>query len=80
MKTMWQEARKQEKKIRGILVDYRKRAERRHEFYTSHKADPNQFLRLQGNKCRIHFDYQTADNTDLALISWQGQQDVLIDR
>lgn len=30
---MWQEARKQEKKIRGMLVDYRRRAERRQDFY-----------------------------------------------
>ena len=30
---MWSEARKQEKKIRGIMVDYRKRADRRKEFY-----------------------------------------------
>lgn len=30
---MWHEARKQERKIRGMLVDYRKRAERRQDFY-----------------------------------------------
>ena len=30
---MWHEARKQEKKIRGMLVDYKKRAERRREYY-----------------------------------------------
>lgn len=30
---MWQEARRQEKKLRGMMVDYRKRAERRRAFY-----------------------------------------------
>jgi len=30
---MWHEARKQERKIRGIMVDYKKRAERRRDFY-----------------------------------------------
>lgn len=30
---MWHEARKQERKIRGMIVDYRKRAERRQDFY-----------------------------------------------
>ena len=30
---MWAEARKQEKKIRGIMVDHKKRAERRREYY-----------------------------------------------
>lgn len=30
---MWHEARKQEKMIRGMIVDYRRRAERRKDFY-----------------------------------------------
>lgn len=30
---MWHEARKQERKIRGLMVDYKKRADRRKEFY-----------------------------------------------
>lgn len=30
---MWHEARRQERKIRGLMVDYKKRAERRREFY-----------------------------------------------
>ena len=30
---MWQEARKQEKFIRGVMVDYKRRAERRKGFY-----------------------------------------------
>lgn len=30
---MWHEARRQEKKIRGMLVDYQRRAERRRDFY-----------------------------------------------
>lgn len=30
---MWHEARRQERKIRGMLVDYRRRAERRRDFY-----------------------------------------------
>ena len=30
---MWQEARKQEKKLRGMMVDHKKRAERRREYY-----------------------------------------------
>lgn len=36
---MWQEARKQEKKIRGLMVDYKKRAERRREFYEKIVSD-----------------------------------------
>lgn len=30
---MWHEARKQERMIRGLIVDYRRRAERRKDFY-----------------------------------------------
>ena len=30
---MWHEARKQEKKLRGMMVDYKKRAERRRQYY-----------------------------------------------
>lgn len=30
---MWHEARKQERKIKVLLVDYRRRAERRQDFY-----------------------------------------------
>ena len=30
---MWHEARKQEKVIRGMMVDYQRRAERRRDFY-----------------------------------------------
>lgn len=30
---MWHEARKQEKKLRGMMVDWKKRAERRRQYY-----------------------------------------------
>jgi len=30
---MWHEARKQEKKLRGLMVDYKKRSERRRNYY-----------------------------------------------
>jgi hypothetical protein len=30
---MWQEMRKHEKKLRGLIVDYKKRSERRKEYY-----------------------------------------------
>ncbi|KAL1379473.1 hypothetical protein pipiens_014878 [Culex pipiens pipiens] len=57
---MWHEARKQEKKIRGMLVDYRKRAERRQDFYERIKADPTQFLQVHGRKGKIHLDASVA--------------------
>lgn len=36
---MWLEARKQEKKIRCMLVDYKRRAERRKDYYEKIVSD-----------------------------------------
>lgn len=38
-KMMWLEARKQEKKIRCMLVDYKRRAERRKDYYEKIVSD-----------------------------------------
>uniref|UniRef100_A0A182J0X2 Suppressor of white apricot N-terminal domain-containing protein n=1 Tax=Anopheles atroparvus TaxID=41427 RepID=A0A182J0X2_ANOAO len=51
---MWHEARKQEKKIRGMLVDYRKRAERRQDFYERIGQKENLIDRFD---VRAHLDY-----------------------
>lgn len=44
--TMWHEQRKEEKRIKGMMVDKRKRAERRRDYYEKIKTDPNQFLQV----------------------------------
>ncbi|GAB6031738.1 hypothetical protein CHUAL_009481 [Chamberlinius hualienensis] len=79
---MWHEARKQERKIRGMMVDYKKRAERRREFYEKTKADPTQFIQLHGRRCKIHLDPAVAQAADspLNMMPWQGHADNLIDR
>ncbi|XP_056645996.1 CLK4-associating serine/arginine rich protein isoform X1 [Diorhabda sublineata] len=78
---MWHEARRQERKIRGMLVDYRRRAERRRDFYEKIKADPTQFLQIHGRQCKIHIDPNIAAAADNAvMMPWQGQADNLIDR
>ncbi|KAJ3657944.1 hypothetical protein Zmor_009719 [Zophobas morio] len=79
---MWHEARRQERKIRGMLVDYRRRAERRRDFYEKIKADPTQFLQVHGRQCKIHLDPSIAAAADSAsaMMPWQGQADNLIDR
>lgn len=77
---MWQEARKQERKIRGMLVDYRKRAERRQCFYDKIKGDPTQFLQLHGRKCRVHLDQSVAISAQKIMMPWNNQKDCLIDR
>jgi arginine/serine-rich splicing factor 16 len=54
---MWHEARKQEKKIREVMVDFQRRAERRREHYDKTKADPTSYLRIIGTACPLHLDH-----------------------
>ncbi|XP_038046755.1 CLK4-associating serine/arginine rich protein-like isoform X2 [Patiria miniata] len=79
---MWHEAKKQERKIHGIIVDYRKRAERRREFYEKIKQDPTQFLRVHAAACKIHLDPAVALAAEGpgTMMPWQGDTSVMIDR
>lgn len=79
---MWHEARKQERKIRVMMVDYVKRADRRRQFYEQIKLDPTQFLRVYGRPVKIHLDpaIATAAEGPQIMQPWQGNQDILIDR
>lgn len=79
---MWHEARRQEKKIRGLMVDYKKRAERRREFYEKIKADPAQFVRAYGRPCKINLDQAIAlaAESPQSMMPWQGNTDNMIDR
>ncbi|XP_025418727.1 CLK4-associating serine/arginine rich protein-like isoform X2 [Sipha flava] len=79
---MWHEARKQEKKIRGLLVDYQRRAQRRKDYYEKIKADPTQFLQLHGRQCKIHIDpgIAIAANSPATMMPWQGNEEIMIDR
>ncbi|KAK3093106.1 hypothetical protein FSP39_011096 [Pinctada imbricata] len=79
---MWHEARKQEKKIRGLMVDYKKRAERRREYYEKIKLDPTQFLRVYGRPIKINLDpaVAIAAESPQSMMPWQGDHDNMIDR
>ncbi|XP_071786940.1 CLK4-associating serine/arginine rich protein-like isoform X2 [Asterias amurensis] len=79
---MWHEAKKQERKIHGIIVDYRKRAERRREFYEKIKQDPTQFLRIHARACKIHLDPAVALAAEGpgTMMPWQGDKTHMIDR
>lgn len=63
---MWHEARKQEKKIRGLLVDYQRRAQRRKDYYekivsTVYRAPFDIIIVLSTHQCLLVF--QKADPT-----------------
>ncbi|VDP26671.1 unnamed protein product [Schistosoma margrebowiei] len=57
---MWQEARKQEKHIKTLMVDYKRRAERRRDYYERIKQDPIKFLRLFGRSSKLHLDSEVT--------------------
>ncbi|RWS09141.1 hypothetical protein B4U79_09452 [Dinothrombium tinctorium] len=77
---MWHEARKHEKKIRGMMVDYKRRAERRREFYEKIRRDPAQFLQIHGQKAKIHLDANISQAAEMSLMAWRGDQSNMIDR
>lgn len=52
---MWHEARKQEKKIRCMLVDYQRRAQRRKDYYD--KIVSSQVLTLYCVQCSLLINY-----------------------
>ncbi|XP_077293072.1 uncharacterized protein LOC143916059 [Arctopsyche grandis] len=79
---MWHEARKQERLIRGLIVDYRRRAERRRDFYDKINADSTQILQVHGRPCKIHLEPAIAAAGDSAsiMMPWQGDHSNVIDR
>lgn len=77
---MWHEARKHEKKIRGMMIDYRRRAERRREFYESIRRDPASFLQIHGQQMKIHIDPVISQTAESSLMPWMGDTKNMIDR
>ncbi|TPP65792.1 CLK4-associating serine/arginine rich protein [Fasciola gigantica] len=79
---MWQEARKQEKHIKTLMVDYKRRAERRRDYYERIKQDPIKFLRVYGRPAKLHLDSEVvkaAENPNI-MMPWTGDPSILIDR
>ncbi|XP_069004273.1 CLK4-associating serine/arginine rich protein isoform X2 [Embiotoca jacksoni] len=79
---MWQEARKHERKLRGMMVDYKRRGERRREYYEKIKKDPAQFLQVHGRAYKIHLDpaVALAAESPVNMMPWQGDANNMIDR
>ena len=77
---MWHEARKHEKKIRGIMIDHRRRAEKRREFYESIRRDPASYLQIHGQQMKIHIDPLISQAAESSLVPWMGDQNNMIDR
>lgn len=79
---MWFQARQEEKKLKNIMIDRRKRIDRRRDFYEKIKKDPAEFLQLHGRRSKIFVDaaIASAAESQVILRPWQGDPNVLIDR
>lgn len=60
---MWHEARKQEKKIRQNLIDFRKRAERRQDYYEQIVSPIATRLCVKNNKYQKNQIPESGPNT-----------------
>ncbi|KAI8084575.1 alternative splicing regulator-domain-containing protein [Halteromyces radiatus] len=79
---MWQEAKSNEKRIKEVMADHKKRAERRRAYYNSKLGDPRQLLRIIGSTIKLYPNgeqYYYHENTN-NLMPWQGDTTVKIDR
>ncbi|MXQ97113.1 hypothetical protein E5288_WYG016567 [Bos mutus] len=65
-----------------MMVDYKKRAERRREYYEKIKKDPAQFLQVHGRACKVHLDSAVAlaAESPVNMMPWQGDTNNMIDR
>lgn len=75
---MWHQARQQERTVHSMLVDHRKRAERRRQYYEKILQDPNQFLQVHGRPCRVYLE--PAQGVSDGLMPLPTDRSVLIDR
>ena len=79
---MWHEQRREERRIKGMLVDRRKRAERRRDYWERIKSDPVQFLQVHGRSVKIHLDpaIAAAGDNPVNMMPWPGDEKIMIDR
>jgi len=65
-----------------MLVDRRKRAERRRDYYEKIRGDPNQFLQVHGRSIRVHLEPSVALAADSPanMMPWAGDPKIIIDR
>lgn len=79
---MWQEAKANDRRIKELMSDHKKRAERRRAYYESRLGDPQQLIRVIGSSSKLYPDaeqFYYHDNPE-NLMPWQGNPDIKIDR
>ncbi|KAG1052928.1 hypothetical protein G6F43_004960 [Rhizopus delemar] len=79
---MWQEAKANDKRIKDLMANHKRRAERRRAYHESRLGDPQQLLRVIGSSLKLYPDaeqfyyHENPEN----LMAWQGNPDIKIDR
>ncbi|KAF9584967.1 hypothetical protein BGW38_004450 [Lunasporangiospora selenospora] len=79
---MWKTVVKEEKRIKDLLENTRRRAQRRRAYYESRLGDPMQLLRVSGTASKLvtnpemYSFHEDSDN----LMPWPGDSSVKIDR
>lgn len=65
-----------------MMVDYKRRGERRREYYEKIKKDPAQFLQVHGRAYKIHLDSAVAlaAESPINMMPWLGDANNMIDR
>lgn len=64
------------------MVDYKKRAQRRKDFYEQIKQDPAQFIRIYGRPQKINLEKSVALAAEApqSMMAWRGDPEIMIDR
>ena len=66
--------------MRQVMVDLKKRAERRKTFYEKVRSDPVQFLQVHGFQTKIHIDHNISMVAENCLMPYRGDFNNMIDR
>src|ERR1700709_1153449 len=77
---MWREARMNDKKIKTLMTENRKRAEKKRDFYEKIRRDPAEFLQIHGRSVKIHIDSSISAAAEACLVPWRGDCTNMIDR
>eukprot|EP01134_Creolimax_fragrantissima_P007056 CFRG7056T1 len=79
---MWHQSRANEKRVKGLIVDHKKRAERRRQRIAQFQSDPFQHLRVNGSAMTLNINPSEREKVESGshLVAWQTDGNVMIDR
>lgn len=69
---MWEQARKNERQIKHLMNEHRKKFERRKDQLDKNRRKPCELLHLYGVKAQIHLNSSLTSQAENCLIPWTG--------